>query len=194
MKYILILLFMCSAFGLIAQEPDSKFSMEFGISGDRFQYGEKGFSISNGLVYQISPMFRVTPSFAFDFGFYRYSQNQIEPSFVEARYFSFHLPMQFVPPGSFDFLGISLGPCLTYRSRVENTNFKNDTTLGTTRIYSYDYGNMSNTLYAGIVGQIAARIYRINRISFYFFINSTAYFNPFKIDYYGGGIKTCVNL
>ena len=189
MKFILILLLMCTAFELTAQETDSKFSMELAISGDRFQYGEKGFSISNGLVYQICPMFRVTPSVAFDFGFYRYSQNQIEPSFVEARYLSFHLPIQFVPPGGFDFLGIGLGPCLTYRSRVENTNFRNDTILGSTRIYSYDNGNMSNTFYAGIIGQVDARIYRIKRISFYLFINSTAYFNPFKIDYYGGGTQ-----
>jgi hypothetical protein len=193
-KGLLILFSVLNPIYIVAQEPGSKFSMEFGISANRFEYGEKGVAISNGLVYQLSPIFKLSPSFSFAYGFYRYSENQIEPSFVEARYLSFHLPIQLTAPGRFDFLSIGFGPCLTYRSRVENTNFKNDTTLGTTRLYNYDNGIMSNTLYAGIVGQIEARIYKINRISFHLFIYSTAYFNPFKIDYYGGGIKTYVNL
>jgi hypothetical protein len=194
MKHMLILISICSTFDLLAQEPGSKYSMEFGISGDKFEYSETGFAISNGLVYRLSPMFKISPTIQFAYGFYRYYQNQIEPSFVEARYLSFQLPIQYVPPGKFNFLSIGLGPCLIYRSRIENTNFKNDTTLGTTRIYSYENGYMFNALYAGIVGQLEARIYKINRMSFHLFINSTAYFNPFKIDYYGGGIKTYVNL
>ena len=178
----------------MAQESNSKFSMEFGVSGNKYEYGEKGFAISDGLVYQLSPMFRISSTVQFAYGFYRYSQNQVEPSFVEARYFSFQFPVQFVVPGKLDFLSFDAGPTLNFRSRFENTNFKNYTTAGTTRIYSYDYGYMYNTLYAGLLVQMDARVYRVKRLSFHLFVNCNAYFNPFKIDYYGGGIKTSVNL
>jgi hypothetical protein len=194
MKRFFILLSLSAAVDLMAQESGSKFTMEFGISGNIYEYQEKGFGISNSLVYQLSPKFRISPTLQFAYGFYRYYQNQYEPSFVEARYFSFQLPIQYVPSGKFDFLSIGIGPDLTYRSRFENDTFKYYATSGTTRIYSYDSGYMYNTLYAGIVGQVEARIYRVNRLAIYLFAHCTAYFNPFKTDYYGVGIKTSVNL
>jgi hypothetical protein len=194
MKQILFLFLLLASFNLIAQESVSKISFEFGISGDRYEYGEKGFGISNGIVYQINPTFRISPTIQFAYGFYRYFQNQYQPSFVEARYISFQLPLQYVGPGKLELLSIGIGPTLTFRSRFENDSFKIFTNAGSTRIYSYDGGYMYNTLYAGMVCQLEARIYRRNRFSIRLFANCNAYFNPFKIDYYGGGIKTSVNL
>ena len=194
MKKLLTILTFCTAFDVVAQEPLSKFSLEFSVSGNKYEYGEKGFGISNGLSYQISPAFNISPTLKFAYGFYRYYQNQYEPSFVEARYISFQLPVQYKFPGKLDFLSIGIGPILTYRSRFENDSFKINTTAGSTKIYMYDAGYMYNTLYAGMTGQLESIIYRLNRLSFRLFINCNLYFNPFKFDYYGGGIKTSVNL
>lgn len=194
MKWIIFLFSISLSLDSIAQETDSNYSIEVGISVNRFEYGEKGFAITNGLTFRLGQSFSIAPNLQFAYGFYRYYQNQIEPSFVEARYFSFRLPVQWMAPGKFDFLKIGLGPSLTFRSRVENTNFKNDTIIGTTRFYKYDSGYMYNTLYAGMTGLVEARIYKSGRFSVNLFAEFNAYFNPFKLDYYGGGIKTYVNL
>jgi hypothetical protein len=194
MKGLIVLLSILIVTDLSAQVPDSAFSFEFGISGNKFEYGEKGFAISNGILYRLSPRLSVSPTFLFAYGFYRYYQNQIEPSFVEARYFSFQLPLRWMAPGKLSFIGIRVGPQLTFRSRFENDTFRLFTRAGTTRIYSYDYGYMYNTLYVGITGQIEALIFRKKRLSFLLFVNGNAYFNPFKIDYYGAGLKSTVSL
>jgi hypothetical protein len=194
MKQIFFFISFLASFTLMAQESQSKLSFEFGISGERYEYGEKGFGISNGLVYQLSPTFRISPTLQVAYGFYRYFQNQYQPSFVEARYVSFQLPLQYVGPAKFDFLSIGIGPTLTFRSRLENDSFKIYTNAGSTRIYKYDGGYMYNTLYAGMVCQLEAMILRRNRFSIRLFANCNAYFNPFKVDYYGGGIKTAINL
>ncbi len=194
MKRILFILSFIAGISIYGQESTSKFSFEFGVSGYRFEYGEKGFGISNGISYELNSSFKISPNFEFAYGFYRYYQNQYEPSFVEARYLSLRLPVQYKIPGKLNFISLGLGPALTYRSRFENDSFKINTTVGSTKIYKYDSGNMYNTLYAGMTAQLEAKIYEKNRLSFRLFANCNLYFNPFKIDYFGGGIRTSIKL
>jgi hypothetical protein len=177
-----------------AQDSISKISFEFGISGNRFEHGEKGFGISNGVSYNIKSNFSINATFEFGYGFYRYSHNQYEPSFVEARYLSLQLPVLYRLPGKLNFINIGLGPSLTYRSWFENDSFKINNIAGSTKIYRYDYGYMFNTLYAGMESQIEAVIYDKKRISFRIFANCNIYFNPVMLDYFGGGIKTSIKL
>jgi len=194
MKRILLLIALFADITLYGQETISRFSFEFGVSANRYEYGEKGFAISNGIAYELSSSFRISPNFEFAYGFYRYFQNQYEPSFVEARYLSLRLPVQYKLPGKLDFISFGLGPVLTYRSRFENDSFKLNTNAGTTKIYMYDSGYMYNTLYAGMSAQLEAVIYEKNKLSFRLFANCNLYFNPFKIDYFGSGIRTSIKL
>jgi hypothetical protein len=194
MKRLLLFIALFEGISIYGQESISKFSFEFGVSANHYEYGEKGFGISNGIAYELNSNFKISPNFEFAYGFYRYFHNQYEPSFVEARYISLRLPVQYKLPKKLNFISLGFGPALTYRSRFENDSFKLNTTVGTTKIYKYDSGNMYNTLYAGLVAQLEAVIYEKNRLSFRLFANCNLYFNPFKLDYFGGGIRTSIKL
>jgi len=194
MKQCIFILFLIVSGNLYAQDSIRRFSLEVGIAGNIYEFGEKGASVSDGLTFRLNSKFKISLDFGLAYGYYRYSRNQFEPSFVETRTISLQMPILYNLPGKLSFLSLGLGPSLNFRSRFQNDSFKLYTTAGTTKIYRYEYGYMFNTLFTGMTAKLEAIIYQKKRLSFTIFSTCNVYYNPFKIDYYGAGIKTSVKL